>query len=203
MKSSHRSLLAIGVMLFVVLLAMTVHLPLVRGQAAHARWDLISADFSTSPVTLSPGGVDSATGPGGISITFTGSGTFVAPAGDGESSHAVTGGGTWQTFDSGETSTGSGTYQVTELVRFDFANFQTGSFIDLIGNTNQRANGTAVLRIAYSDGSQGALLVGCHGPGAPSGIFEGIVATKGFVTYWGNQAPVAGVNANRTIFHVM
>ena len=192
-----------GIAVVLVVLAMTLGLPVVQAQATHARWDLISLDTSTAPPTLSPGGIDSAAGAGGIMITFTGSGTFVAPAGDGGSSNAVTGGGTWETFDSLGNSTGSGTYQVTELVRFEFANFQTGSFIDLIGNTNQRANGSAVLRIEYLDGSQGTLLVGCHGPGAPNGIFEGIVATKSFVTYWANQAPVPGVNANRTIFHVM
>jgi hypothetical protein len=58
------------------------------------------------------------------------------------------------------------------------------------------------LRIAYSDGSQGVLTVGCHGPGAPPGIFEGIATTKGFKTYYTVQAPVGGVDANRTIFHV-
>jgi hypothetical protein len=68
---------------------------------------------------------------------------------------------------------------------------------------NKRANGTAVLGIEYSDGSQGVLTVGCHGPGAPPGIFEGIATTKGFKTYYSVQAPVSGVNANRTIFHIL
>jgi len=117
----------------------------------------------------------------------------------------VTGGGTWQTFDAAGASTGSGTYQVKELVSFEFANLQspTPVFVDNIGDVNKRANGTAVLRIEYSDGSQGVLTVGCHGPGAPPGIFEGIATTKGFKTYYDVQAPVAGVDANRTIFHVL
>ena len=56
-------------------------------------------------------------------------------------------------------STGSGTYQVTGLVSWQFANFQTTTppFIDAIGDPSQRANGNAVLRIAYSDGSEGTL----------------------------------------------
>jgi hypothetical protein len=37
---------------------------------------------------------------------------------------------------------------------------------------------------------------------APDGIEEGIIATKGFVTYWTGEVPVPGVDENRTIFHV-
>ncbi len=184
-----------------LLLAMTVGLPLVQGQAEFARWDIISLNTTTTPPTVSPGGVAfaAARNPSTLTIELTGSGTFVSPA-SGGSSHAVTGGGTWETF-SGTTSTGSGTYHVVELVSYRFANFQTGAFIDLIGNTDQRANGNVVLRIEYSDGSEGILGVGCHGPGAPNGILEGVIASKGVVTYWAAQAPMGGVNANRTIFH--
>ena len=115
------------------------------------------------------------------------------------------GGGTWETFSgcpSACVSTGTGTYQVTKLVSWQFASVQTGTIIDLTGDTNERANGTAVLRIEYSDGSQGTLGVGCHGPGAPAGIEEGVIATKGFVTYWTGEVPSAGVDKNRTVFHV-
>ena len=85
------------------------------------------------------------------------------------------------------------------------ANFQasTPAFTDNIGALSARVNGTAVLRIAYSDGSSGVLTVGCHGPGAPVGIFEGIATTKGYVTYYNVAAPTGGVDANRTIFHVL
>ena len=55
-------------------------------------------------------------------------------------------------------------------------------FVDNI-DEGTRTNGTAVLKIAFSDGSTGVLTVGCHGPGAPPGIFEGIATTKGFKTY--------------------
>jgi hypothetical protein len=142
----------------------------------------------------------SARNPSTLKIRLTGSGTFVAPASGGSSS-AVTGGGTWETF-SGGVSTGSGTYSVRGLASWEFANLQTGVFLDLIGDTNARANGTAVLRIEYSDGSEGTLGIGCHGPGAPDGIVEGVIATKGFVSYWDAGAPAGGVDENRTLFHV-
>ncbi len=167
--------------------------------AAHVRWDIISVNIPIT--TVSPGGVAFAVAPSNLKIKLTGSGTFVAPA-SGGASGAVTGGGTWETFDSGGASTGSGTYRVTKLADWEFANFQAPGLIDLIGDTNERANGNAVLRIEYSDGSQGVLGIGCHGPGAPDGIVEGVIATKGFVTYWAAQPPAANVDANRTIFHV-
>src|SRR5207244_3925301 len=48
----------------------------------------------------------------------------------------------------------------------------------------QTRSGLAVLLIKYSDGSGGTLIVSCHQPvGSPSGIFEGITATKGFVAF--------------------
>jgi hypothetical protein len=93
---------------------------------------------------------------------------------------------------------------VTGLVSWEFANFQgpTPPLTDNIGENDERANGTAVLTIRFSDGSTGVLTVGCHGPGAPDGIFEGIATTKGFKTYYNVQAPVGGVDLNRTVFHV-
>ncbi len=33
------------------------------------------------------------------------------------------------------------------------------------------------------------------------GSVEGVIATKDHVTYWDAQAPVGGVDANRTLFH--
>ena len=82
--------------------------------------------------------------PSGLKIKFTGSGTFVAPASGGESS-AVRGGGTWETF-ANDVSTAGGTYKVTGLASWQFANLQTPGLKDQIGDVNQRANGTAVLR---------------------------------------------------------
>jgi hypothetical protein len=177
------------------LMLLTTFASAAPGGADHVRWDIISTT-GIPPTPINPGGHASATAPDGDTITLTGSGTFVAPANGGGSS-AATGGGTWTT-----SSGGSGTYEVTALVSWVFANFQTDvGFIDNIGG-GTRANGTAVLKIAFSDGSQGVLTVGCHGPGAPPGIFEGIATTKGFKTYYNVPAPVGGVDAGRTLFHV-
>jgi hypothetical protein len=149
--------------------------------ANHVKWDLITVDFNATPITTHPGGTDIAHA-GDLEIKMTGSGTFVSPA-SGGTSHAATGGGTWETFDAKGNSTGSGTYEAESLVSFEFANFQLPVLNDLVGG-GKAANGTAVLRIRYSDASAGVLSIGCHGPGAPDGILEGITATKDFVTYW-------------------
>jgi hypothetical protein len=77
--------------------------------------------------------------------------------------------------------------------------------VDLIGDPAERSAGLVVLRVAYSDGEQGTLVVSCHLVGTPDSVFEGITASKGFVDYWNREAPVGGFapgNANRTLFHV-
>ena len=163
--------------------------------ANHVKWDLITVDFSATPVTIHPGGTDIAHA-GDLKIAFTGSGTFVSPASRGTSG-AVTGGGTWETFDATGASTGSGTYEVTELVSWQFANFQLPVLKDLVGG-GKPSNGNAVLRISYSDGATGVLSVGCHGPGAPDGILEGVTATKDFLTFW-TRLDGQGF----TVFHLM
>jgi hypothetical protein len=188
--------LALALML-VTFAAMSSGKPQHGRNAQHVRWDIMSLVGGNPPGPINPGGHASATAPDGDVITLTGSGTFVAPA-SGKGSGAARGGGTWTT------SLGaSGTYRVTALASWTFANFQaaTPTFIDNI-DQGRRSNGTAVLRISFSDGSTGVLTVGCHGPGAPPGIFEGIATTKGYKTYYAVQPPVAGIDANRTIFHV-
>jgi len=184
------------------LLVTTVGLRVVHGQAQHVRWDIINLAF-TVPNTVTAGGVAFATtkNPSSLKIRLTGSGTFVAPASGGQS-NAVTGGGTWETFSGCPgacVSTGAGAYWVTGLVSWEFDNFQLPVNNDLIGP--EPANGNAVFRIKYSDGSDGTLGIGCHGPGADDGIVEGVIATKNYRTYWDAAAPVGGVNENRTIFH--
>jgi len=189
----------------VLLLSLTATTPIAFGQAQHVRWDIISVNFTTTPATISADGVAFAKSPApdNLTIKLTGAGTFVAPAGRRGGSAAATGGGTWEIFSPTEVSLASGTYSVTELVRFEFASPQTpGAVIDNIGNQAEAANGTAVLRIEFSDGSQGILTVGCHGPGAPDGIFEGIATTKGFKTFYEVEDPAPGVDMNRTVFHV-
>jgi len=189
-----------------ILAAAVVPFSAAAGGAQSVRWDIVHVTpipIAPPPaVTFDPGGTASATAPDGDVITLTGSGTFVAPAGSNGGSGAVTGGGTWTT-----STGGSGTYEVKELVAWEFASPQSlliGGFpvTDNTGDTTERANGTAVLRVEFSDGQSGVLTVGCHGPGAPAGIFEGIATTKGYKTYYNVPAPLGNVDAGRTLFHV-
>jgi len=190
---------------FIVALVLLFSSSVAFGQADHVRWDIISLIVG-SPNTLNPNGEAFAFAyhtpgnPSAAKIRLTGAGTFVAPA-SGGTSGAVTGGGTWETSGSGLPEA-SGNYRVTKLVSWAFGTFQLGTPIDNIGDVAERANGTAVFLIEYDDGSQGMLGVGCHGAGAPNGIFEGVIATKGHVTYWNGELPSAGVDKNRTVFHV-
>ena len=199
MKIAARWILGSVVVSLAVLLSMTVGLPVVQGQAAHVRWDIVSVNFATG--ALSPGGVAAALAVDGSKIVLTGSGNFVAPPGGDGTSSATTGGGTWETFNASNVSTGNGTYEVTGLVRWEKAPGTT-SGPDLIGNPAERSAGLAILRVEYSDGKHGILVVSCHLGGTPGTVFEGITASKGFADYLNRVAPVPGVNANRTIFHV-
>ena len=194
--------LGAGLTLGAVLVVLTAFASAASGSAQHASWDIVRLTFPGGVTTLNAGGFADANAPDNTTIRLTGAGTFVSPAGRNGGSGAVTGGGTWQTFSAAGASTGSGTYSVEELVSFELANFQPPGLGDNIGDVNERANGTAVVRIEYSDGTQGVLTIGCHGPGAPDGIFEGIATTKGFKTYYAVQPPGANPDANRTIFHV-
>jgi hypothetical protein len=198
MRTRFKRIIGLGgvVVLGGVLLLLTTFTGAASGQAQHVRWDIIST-IGVPGAVINPGGHASADAAnGGGTITLTGSGTFVAPA-SGGGSGAVTGGGTWTT-----TSGGSGTYTVRRLVSWQPANAQANvGFIDNI-DEGTRTNGTAVLAIAFSDGSEGVLTVGCHGPGAPPGIFEGIATTKGFKTYYMSHDPVPGQDHDRTLFHV-
>jgi len=153
------------------------------------RWDLISVDFVT--LTASAGGTASAFANDNSKITLTGTGTFRSNSGK---SQAVTGGGTW------ETSTGSGTYEVTGFVSFVVAPGTFPLAHDNIGNPADARAGLAVLKISYDDGSDGVLIVSCTIAGTPAAVFEGITATKGYVDYLRPDVPG---NNNRTLFHVL
>lgn len=207
MRTMARLTQRVGVVSLVALLAMAIASQVVRGQAQHIRWDIVSIDFSVpSPRPLSAGGIASANANDGSQITLTGSGTFVAPGGSSAGSDsAVTGGGSWVTHSAAGALTGSGTYEVTGLVRWERApgNDPNPPSTDLIdGNTAKHSAGLAVLRIIYSDGTRGILVVSCRLVGTPGSVFEGITASKGFVDYWNHVAPVPGVDANRTVFHI-
>ena len=176
------------------------------------RWDILHVGTFGPPVEILAGGQASARAndcspPGSTScskITLTGQGTFEVGEPD-----EVTGGGTWQTFDNTGASTGSGTYQVTRLVRFEQApGVQIAGLDDDIGNGTLSDNiaGLVYLQVAYSDGSRGILVTSCHLSGAPptpATVFEGITASKGFVDYWNREAPVPMVDGNRTSLHVL
>jgi hypothetical protein len=169
----------------------------------HIRWDLIHADFSTTPATITKGGISIASADVTTNqITFTdSSGEFVAPS-SGGISHDVTGGGKWTTSDG--MSVKSGMYTVTALVSWQFASLQPfPNPNDLIDPDDHGANGSAILKIRYDDGSEGILGIGCHDGLAPPGIQEGVIATKGYVTYWLGAAHGPGVDINFTIFHIL
>jgi hypothetical protein len=165
----------------------------------HMRWDIVSIDFGTG--TASAGGVASARANDGSKITLTGSGAYRSNPG---SAQDVTGGGTWQTFNATGGATGSGSYTVTGFVSFTLA---PGTFPlphDNIGNPAEARSGLLVVQIAYSDGSDGTLVVSCHFVGTSDAVFEGVTASKDFVDYWNREAPPAPPgNANRTAFHVI
>ncbi len=175
------------------------------GSSSHLyRWDIIHLS-GPPPVTTLPGGKASACAASSCAnmITLTGSGKFRANPGGPQD---VTGGGTWTTTGFGA---GSGTYKVTGFVGFEVApgTLPSPPFTDgITGVAADARAGLAVLRIAYSDGDPGVLVVSCDLPGTPPNlpIVEGITVSKGFVDYWNRVAPESVAPfGNRTAFHVL
>ena len=159
---------------------------------ARLRWDIIHLSTLPPPTTTLPGGTASACAASSCAnmITLTGSGTFRSNSGRPQD---VAGGGMWTTTGFGA---GSGTYKVTGFVSFVLApgNLPSPPFTDgVTGVAADARAGLAVLRIAYSDGDNGVLVLSCDLPGTPSNlpIFEGITASKGFIDYWNHQAPMS------------
>jgi len=177
-----------------------------KRQGTEYRWDLIHLTSQGTNTFLDAGGNDYAKAADGSYIRLTGSGKWITISGH-EEPEAATGGGAWMAFDStGTNSTGSGTYAVTGGVAFTVVPGSTpaAGTIDSIGNPDDSRSGLLILRVRYSDGEDGVLTVSCHGGGAvPETIFEGITATKGFVGYVDRGKPEAGVDQNRTAFHVL
>jgi len=163
------------------------------------RWDIVHV----LPPNVSAGGMASALANDNSKITLTGSGTFEI---EDRKFEDVTGGGTWETFDKFGTSTGSGTYEATRVVRLIEAPGAFPPLNDLIGNAANASPGLLVVGITYSDGTKGILVVSCHLVGTPDSVFEGITTSKGFVDYWNRQRPNGPtetfVDANRTLFHI-
>src|SRR5436309_6561832 len=173
---------------------------------AKMRWDIIHLSNLPAPgATTLPGGNASACTASSCAnmITLTGSGTFRSNPGRPQD---VTGGGTWTTSGFGA---GSGTYEVTGFVSFVLApgNLPSPPFTDgVTGVAADARAGLAVLRIAYSDGDEGVLVISCDLPGTPASlpIFEGVTASKGFVDYWSRVASESVAPfGNRTAFHVL
>ena len=109
----------------------------------------------------------------GSQISFRGTGTFQP-----DDPEAVTGGGTWETRDSGGNVTGSGSWQPTHLVKW---NLGPGA----VSNPAVKG-GLAFFQIKYNDGARGILAVSCFLPGAPPSVSEGIIASKDFILYGGH-----------------
>src|SRR5437667_347395 len=75
---------------------------------------------------------------------------------------------------------------------------------DNIGNPADGRAGLLVVRVAYSDGSEGSLVVSCNFAGtATADVLEGVTASKGRTDFWNPAAPAPGVQGNRTAFHVI
>jgi hypothetical protein len=174
------------------------------------RWDIIQISISGSAVTVVPGGTSTSvaalippqnTGDDSA-ITLTGKGTF-----EPSERHEVTGGGTWATAKKDGTAIASGTYRVTELLFWK----QSGSgippgLIDGIGNPADVVTGLAILRVKYSDGEDGIVVVSCFfaapSPAPPSTALEGTTATKGFIDY-SNPISAPDASTGNTFFHLM
>jgi hypothetical protein len=184
--------------------------PLLASESDEAkmRWDIFNPEVGATLLTIAPGGhsISQATfssvqlAGDNSTITLTGSGTFEL----GESQD-VSGGGTWKTATATGMVTGAGTYRVIGLVRFDLAPGTLAGatgIVDTIGNLADTRAGLAVMKIAYSDGAKGILVVSCNfGPPAPAAIFEGTTVTKGFVDYYNALFP--DFTFGNTIFHVI
>ncbi len=192
--------LALMAVLLISTVANDPHVGLAQ-QASKMRWDIVAIP-TFNPPTVKEGGVAFASANDGTFIKLTGSGMFGPGTAD-----PVTGSGTWETFTSTRTSSAKGTYTVTGLLSFQAApGALPAVFVDQIGPLANASAGLAVLPVTYTnaDGSSagtGILIVSCHLPGAPDTIFEGVIATKGTVTYFDRALTMPGVDANRTAFH--
>lgn len=203
MRTKRRCVLTTAV-LAIGILAWPRYTGAAEREGMKVRWDIVS--LSLPGATVNPGGQASAKDNLAVAdtITLTGSGTFVSPAGGRGTSSAVTGGGTWKITTAAGTSFGA--YEVTGLVRWDEAPGTFPGTTDNIGSPAAFRAGLAVLRIQYNDGSHGVLVVSCHGAGTPDSVFEGITASKDYVDFWDRVPPSgtpASANANRTAFHLI
>jgi len=150
------------------------------------------------------------TSPQGGGLTLTGSGTF--PNVQNKCRKDVTGGGTWSIMMTPTSDPrcfmGSGTYRVVELLSWTPAASAFPLRQDNIGEIEDATAGLVKLRVAYDNGTRGVLTVSCHlnttppsPTGAPDCMFEGITASMAWEDFSNREAPRAGVDENRTVFH--
>ena len=197
MKIHRRWFLGLAVVLLPLFLLVVVNAKDDRGETA-VRWDIVLVGGGN----LRAGGSASALNNIDAKITVTGSGTFVP----GEPNE-VTGGGDFKIVSKTGQVISTGTYRVTRLVSFEVAPGTLPALNDQIGDPNNARAGLAVLRIRYSDGRRGILVVSCHLVGTPDPVFEGITASHAFADFWNRQRPNSAtepfVDANRTVFHIV
>jgi hypothetical protein len=173
------------------------------GAEVRIRWDLPNLFTGTAPCP-EPGGQASARAVDGARITLMGSGTF--PNVRNRCRRDVTGGGTWSITPGSAPSgcfSGSGTYRVTELLLWTLAPGVLPFACDNIGRLEDARAGFARLRVRYSNGKTGVLTVSCHLAGTPDCVFEGITASMRYEDFTFPEPPAAGVDGNRTLFHVV
>ena len=160
------------------------------------RWDFYNLDLTTTPASVAPGGSASARARDGSRITLTGSGVFGGRPGN------VNGGGTWTTYDPEGVKTGSGSYRVRALVSF-FAVPGSSPYADEIGSPADARAGLAILRVSYSTGQQGILVISSYLPGSPIPVFVGVTASIGAIDFFTPVPPTIGMQGGRTIFHLI
>lgn len=213
MKTDKTRTSVFAILSFLILALMTNGVAVARAQSAVAedetaaagvpmRWDIVKTT-SFAPETFTSGGSASAKAVSGAQITLTGTGTFLS---SGESVQGVIGGGTWTiTGLPPALGTPSGTYVVTELVSWQPApGALSDAVVDQIGSNADARAGLLILRVRYSDGIRGVLSVSCSlSSGTPAIVFQGITATKDFADFYAAQAPAAGTDGNRAVFHVL
>ncbi len=195
MKIQRRGFLGIAVLLLSLFLPVVAH---AKDDQQAVRWDIVLV----SGGDVRAGGSASALNNNGFKITVTGSGTLVPGDAD-----EVTGGGNFTIVSPTGQVVRTGTYRVTSLVSFEVAPGTFPATRDLIGDPKDIRAGLAVLRIQYSDGNSGILVVSCHLAGTPDTVFEGITASHAFSDFWNRQRPNSAtepfVDANRTAFHIV
>ena len=160
------------------------------------RWDFYRLDFATSPASVAPSGSASARARDGSRITLTGSGAF------GGKPSNVSGGGTWTTYDPTGREIETGSYRVRALISF-FASEGSSPYPDEIGSPGDARAGLATLRVSYSNGKQGILVISSFLPGSPPPVFVGVTVSVGAIDFFTPVPPALGAQGGRTIFHLL